>query len=186
MANQSDYPERAISPLEARWRASRQPVEATPAPTLADALGAKVAQLKPVVVAVPAVAPAAPAVEVAPVIEAASAAVSETTLAPELAAETAPALGFAAPVALAPAGRVTFAGSSNVKAATLDEKTGVVDVEFTNGAVHKFGGMTPDLMSKWSAHESAGKWFHTNIRLQPAKHPMLSEPSSPPPGVKSK
>jgi hypothetical protein len=152
---------RSFSPLEARWRASRAGVVAPPPVTVATPVTPKPAEpaAVEVVPVVTAVAPVPEAVEVA-----------------------------VAQVLPTPAGKsseVTFTKSSNITSARLDEKTLVVEVSFANGALHRFGGFTPELLAEWKASESAGRWFHSNIRLKPQKHPMLSEPTPPPTKAKA-
>lgn len=69
--------------------------------------------------------------------------------------------------------RFVFPGSTNVKAATFAAKTGQLEVEFGNGAVHRYGGFTSEKFAAWKSASSAGKWFSENIRKMPDKHPDL-------------
>ncbi len=82
---------------------------------------------------------------------------------------------------------VTFKESSTIVAASLDVKAQLVEVTFKNGAKHTFGNFTAELLADWYKADSAGKWFHANIRQQPTKHPQITAPlpapTLPPPGV---
>lgn len=76
---------------------------------------------------------------------------------------------------------ITFKGSSNVRSATLGAD-GVLEVTFATGPAQRFSNVTDAMMTEWEASESAGRWFHNNVRSKPKDYPHLG-PVSPPPGV---
>ncbi len=73
-----------------------------------------------------------------------------------------------------------FGKSSNLKSAKLDPATEIVDVTFGNGATAKYEKFTPELMKEWASAQSAGTWFHQNVRQKPDLHPMVGAPAGAP------
>lgn len=69
---------------------------------------------------------------------------------------------------------IEFKGSSNVKAATLNDD-GTCEVLFANGGKAVYKNFTPDLFKEWEEAESAGRWFHNRIRSKATDFPMVSQ-----------
>ncbi len=72
---------------------------------------------------------------------------------------------------------ITFEKSSNVVTARFDPETKVCEVQFRNGAVHRFGNFSHAVMDEWRTAKSAGTWFHSNVKQQPDEHPPVMSPS---------
>lgn len=70
--------------------------------------------------------------------------------------------------------RVEFTKSSNLRAATIGTD-GVLFVEFKNGSTVAYANFTPELWAEWQAAQSAGSWFHANVRSKPDRHAVLSK-----------
>ena len=68
---------------------------------------------------------------------------------------------------------IVFHDSSNVRGATLDPATGVVEVTFANGTSYKYQNFTAELMTEWSSSNSAGKWFHARVKSHPELYPLV-------------
>lgn len=57
--------------------------------------------------------------------------------------------------------------SSNIAAIGHDGKT--LEVEFTNGSVYQYEGVSAETFRKFSESESKGRFFAQNIRALPSK-----------------
>lgn len=66
-----------------------------------------------------------------------------------------------------------FKGSSNLKAATLNDD-GTFEVTFASGSKATYRGMTAEVFAEWEASQSAGRFFHQRIRSKPADYPMIA------------
>lgn len=78
------------------------------------------------------------------------------------------------PAPAAPLLRLEFKNSSNLRHAELGAD-GVVTVHFANGTTYGYASFTPELMLEWEHADSAGRWFHNNVRSKPDKHPVVSK-----------
>lgn len=81
---------------------------------------------------------------------------------------------------------IEFRGSSNVKSAKLGDD-GILEVTFQTGDTARFDNFTDAAMTEWEKSESAGRWFHNNVRMKPKEFPQLggTAKASTPPGVPS-
>ncbi len=77
-----------------------------------------------------------------------------------------------APYTRAEVGRVEFAKSSNVRSAILDVD-GNLTVTFADGKEYRYGNFTLELLEEWRKADSAGSWFHHQVRRKPERHPVL-------------
>ena len=71
--------------------------------------------------------------------------------------------------------RHEFSGSSNIRAVTFDDKSGIVEVEFKSGKSHRFAEFTAAEFGEWCAAKSAGGWFYANVRKDAKRHPEIPE-----------
>ena len=54
--------------------------------------------------------------------------------------------------------------SSHIHSVGYDEETGTLAVQFHKGGVYHYPGVSADIHSNFQSAESAGDFFHTNIR----------------------
>lgn len=101
---------------------------------------------------------------------------AETSQAADL--EIVPAAATASTEPLDPAPLALTFTSSNIRSATLDPGTGIVDVTFTSDKTYRYAAFTVELMVEWRAAKSAGRWFNANIKTRPDLHPLIA-PSPP-------
>jgi hypothetical protein len=93
---------------------------------------------------------------------------------PVTAIEPDPDAATTVPPLVEPERDVAMFNSTNIRGAELDVASGVLEVEFTNGKRYRYGNFTRELLDAWRGAESAGKWFNTNVKAQPDKHPLLT------------
>ncbi len=74
--------------------------------------------------------------------------------------------------------KLVWVASSNLKGATRDPETSIVDVLFKNGKTYRYANVTAEEMAAWAAAKSAGSWFHDNIRGKPEAHPVVAAEAS--------
>lgn len=73
---------------------------------------------------------------------------------------------------------IRFETSSNIQSATLDERSGVLDVTFANGKTYRFANFTLDLLKQFEAAPSPGKWFADTVKKRPDAHPQVKDAAS--------
>lgn len=66
--------------------------------------------------------------------------------------------------------------SENIKHGDFDADSGVLEVTFKNGAKARYGKFTDGDWDAWTKAESAGRWFHLNVKSRPREHPLLGAP----------
>jgi len=54
--------------------------------------------------------------------------------------------------------------SSNISAIGYDADNQILEVEFTNGAVYSYSGVSSDEYEGFMSSDSKGKYFHANIK----------------------
>lgn len=67
--------------------------------------------------------------------------------------------------------------SSNIRIATLDPATGILEVTFNSGKSYRYANFTVERMVEWravrDAGRSAGSWFNANVKNRPDAHPLI-------------
>jgi hypothetical protein len=53
--------------------------------------------------------------------------------------------------------------SSNIRSVGYEEKTRVLEVEFTNGSVYQYSGIQPEVHRRMMSASSIGSFFKDNI-----------------------
>lgn len=54
--------------------------------------------------------------------------------------------------------------SSNIKSVGYDASTGTLQVEFRNGGLFDYAGVTPEQHAEMMGADSVGRYFHGHIR----------------------
>lgn len=70
--------------------------------------------------------------------------------------------------------RLEFPDSSNVRCAELLEG-GVLEVTFTSGDIYRYGNVHLAQMRAWRDAQSAGSWFHRQIKSRGKDHPVVGK-----------
>lgn len=60
--------------------------------------------------------------------------------------------------------KLTPLKSSNIEGAHFDSATGTLTVKFKSGGTYHYSGCNQDHYDGLCSADSAGKWFHQNIR----------------------
>lgn len=58
----------------------------------------------------------------------------------------------------------TPVSSSNISAIGYDEHSQMLEIEFTNGALYAYSGVTPGEYESFMNADSKGKYLHANIK----------------------
>jgi len=62
--------------------------------------------------------------------------------------------------------RITVIGSSSIKSVGYDAASKMLEIEFSQGTVYQYPDVPQEVYNDFAAAESAGSFFHANIKSQ--------------------
>lgn len=70
-----------------------------------------------------------------------------------------------------------FKGSSNIEGFRYEVETGLLTVTFSGGGRYQYHDVPLRMVVEWTVAESAGSWFHHNIRGRGEFGPSVKMPA---------